>query len=216
MQAPDLGRAVGRLSPLALALLLVTLILGTTGGAVAGAMITGAQIKDGTVGSADIRNGSLTGTDIKDEARIFAATAGSTDPTALNDFTTDVPVAIVSKTITVPTAGYLFITGVVNTEADSSLGEDGLLNYGIKVDGKVVSGDEVLDTNPEHFNLTGSVTAVVAVSKGTHTIKLIASDQASGSYVKQRSINAVWTAGGSRSGTYLDPAVRPTHRSTQR
>ncbi|KRC57400.1 MULTISPECIES: hypothetical protein [unclassified Nocardioides] len=36
-----------------------------TGGAVAGALITGKQIKDGTVTSIDIANGSLTGTDIK-------------------------------------------------------------------------------------------------------------------------------------------------------
>ncbi|MCX6398325.1 MAG: hypothetical protein NTX33_00140 [Propionibacteriales bacterium] len=216
MHAPDLGRAVGRLSPLALALLLVTLILGTTGGAVAGALITGAQIKDGTVSGADIKNNSLSGADIKDESRIFAATAGVTPGTELNDFTSPNWVAIVSKTFTVR-AGYLFITADLYAQPDNSLGSDGYLEYAIKVDGKIVQGRHVLDTLlSDHNELAGSVTAVVPVSAGSHTIKLIAREGASGSYIFERSINAVWTAGGSRSGAYLEPAVRPAHRNVQR
>ena len=42
-----------------LALVAAALVLTGTGGAVAGAMVTGAQIKDGTVTSADVRNRSL-------------------------------------------------------------------------------------------------------------------------------------------------------------
>lgn len=46
--------------------LAVVIALSGTTGAVAGAMITGKQIKDGTVRSADIANGSLTTADVKD------------------------------------------------------------------------------------------------------------------------------------------------------
>jgi hypothetical protein len=47
-----------RLLPTALAIAGVVVLSGTTG-AVAGAQITGAQIKDGTVGSRDIKDGSI-------------------------------------------------------------------------------------------------------------------------------------------------------------
>lgn len=59
-----------------------------TGGAVAGALITGKQIKDGTVTSIDIANGSLTGADVRNgtlgtidlSATARAALKGATGP----------------------------------------------------------------------------------------------------------------------------------------
>lgn len=44
----------------------IALIVGTTGGAVAATLITGANIKNGTVKSIDIANNSLLGADVKD------------------------------------------------------------------------------------------------------------------------------------------------------
>lgn len=208
-------RLAGRISPVAIAFLAVVLLLGTTGGAVAGALITGAQIKNGTVTGTDIKNNSLSGSDIKDESRIFGATAGASDATELNDFTSPDWVAVVSKTFTVR-AGYLFIAANLYVQPDNSLGGDGYLSYAIKVDGKIVEGADALDTGPAHTALSGALSAVVPVSAGSHTIKLIARESGFGTYLFERSINAVWTAGGSRSGTYLEPAVRPAHRNIQR
>ena len=45
----------------------VALTLGIAGGAEAAALITGAQIKDGTVAGIDVRNASLIGLDVRDD-----------------------------------------------------------------------------------------------------------------------------------------------------
>jgi len=52
-----------------LVLLAGALVVGASGGAVAGTMITGAQIKDGTVTGADVKNGSIGSQDITPGAR---------------------------------------------------------------------------------------------------------------------------------------------------
>lgn len=52
-----------------LVLLAGALVVGASGGAVAGAMITGAQIKNGTVTSADIKNGNLGTVDLSTAAK---------------------------------------------------------------------------------------------------------------------------------------------------
>lgn len=52
------------LSPLTLALCAACLLVGSTGGAVAGAKITGKQIKNESVTGKDVRNGSLTASDL--------------------------------------------------------------------------------------------------------------------------------------------------------
>jgi len=44
----------------------VVLAVATTGGAVAGGLVTSAKIKNNTIQSIDVRNNNLTGTDIKD------------------------------------------------------------------------------------------------------------------------------------------------------
>lgn len=56
--------------------LVAVLVLGATGGATAGALITGKKIKDGSVTAVDLRNGTLTGLDVSDaslSARSFTA-----------------------------------------------------------------------------------------------------------------------------------------------
>lgn len=61
-------RLLPRSTPV-LVLLAAALLLGASGGAVAGAMITGAQIKDNTVTTADIKNGNLAAKDLSKAAR---------------------------------------------------------------------------------------------------------------------------------------------------
>jgi hypothetical protein len=53
-----------RVSPLTLALCAACLVLGSAGGAVAGAKITGKQIKNESVTGKDVKNGSLTARDL--------------------------------------------------------------------------------------------------------------------------------------------------------
>ncbi|WP_435771489.1 hypothetical protein [Nocardioides sp. SYSU DS0651] len=218
-------RRGGRIGPVALAALVVTVLLGTSGGAVAGALITGKQIKDGTVTGADIRNGSLagadirngsiTGTDIKDEARIFGAYAGGSSDEELDNFVSDTYVPIVSKSLTVR-RGYLHITASVYAQSDTSLGNQGSLALAVRVDGKTVQSDARLDTTTgADFGETGTLTVVVPVSSGKHTVSLIARDDALGSYIFERSVSVVWTAGGSVSGDLFTPRV-VTPRSSNR
>jgi len=54
--------------------------VGGGGGAVAGSLITGKQIKDGTVTSADIKNGTVTNRDLAKSARSKAGQTGSQGP----------------------------------------------------------------------------------------------------------------------------------------
>lgn len=60
------------------AVLLVVLLIGGASGAVAGTLITGRQIKDGTVTGRDIKNGSLAAYDLSPTAR--TALRGRTGP----------------------------------------------------------------------------------------------------------------------------------------
>ncbi len=61
------------------AAVLATLVaVSASTGAVAGALITGADIKNGTVASADIKNKSVTGTDVKDGALAAADLSAAT------------------------------------------------------------------------------------------------------------------------------------------
>ncbi len=210
MSNSERGR-FGRISPVALAFLVVALLLGTTGGAVAGALITGSQIKDGTVTSADIKNGSLTAVDIADEPAIYAASKGYVEAQELDDFTADIYTPIVTKSFSTR-KGVLFITGYLYTEADSSLGSNGNLEYAIRVDNKIVKSDAELDTSSTTFALNGSITISVPVAAGAHTIALVAKDSANGSYIRERSINAVWSPTGVASGAPY--ATRPVHPRT--
>lgn len=205
MSNTELGRSAVRLSPVALAFLVVALLLGATGGAVAGGLVTGAQIKDGTVTGVDIKNGSLTATDINDEPRVYGASLGYGSSGYLDDFTANSFTPIVSKSFTVPRAGYLFITGNVYAEADSSLGSDGYLPYTLRLDGNTVTNHAVLDTSSANFREDGSVSVVLPVSAGTHTVALVARDDATGSFIRERSVNVVWSPTGSKSGSAYTP-----------
>ncbi|HWJ11129.1 MAG TPA: hypothetical protein VNS46_17245 [Nocardioides sp.] len=200
MRTPELGRSTGRRpSPFALAFLVVALLLGTTGGAVAGGLITGAKIKDGTVTGVDIKNGSLTAVDIKDEPRVYGASAGYGTSGYIDNFTADAFTPIVSKSFTVP-KGFLFITAHVYVEGDIDFSSDGLLAYAIKLDGNATTGHTKLDTSSTNFSDAGSITIVLPVAAGAHTMSLVARDDASASFIRERSISAVWSPTGSKSG----------------
>ena len=77
MTAQQTGRrsTAQSLTAVLLAVLGISLVLGGTAGAVS--LVTGKQIKDGTVRSRDIGNGSLTGADVADKSLTAADFSGS-------------------------------------------------------------------------------------------------------------------------------------------
>lgn len=203
-------RSSHRLTPLTLALLVGVLLLGSTGGAVAGALITGKQIKDGTVTGTDIKDSSLTGVDVKDGSLTAAdlldkpAIFGASVVAPIDDFTSKVFVPIVSRTV-VTRAGILTVTGNFYAEDDVSLNGTGYLRYRLKVDGKVLDY-----TSPQSLTYTGagaggSATPVVTVpvKAGSHTVALEAFEVGAGSYIYGGQISAVYSATGSVTGPAL-------------
>ena len=59
-------RLAARTGPAGLAALVAVAVLGSAGGAVAGTMITGAQVKNGSLTGRDLRDGSVAGVDVGD------------------------------------------------------------------------------------------------------------------------------------------------------
>ncbi len=230
-----------RLSPAALALVVVALLLGSTGGAVAGALITGKQIKNesvtgadiknGSLGSADVRNsgllgadvldGSLFGADVRDGSLTAADLAdeptawGAMVKTTTNDFTSSSWTPVVSKSLTTSRAGYLTVTGTLYAEDDFSLAGLGRLAYTLRIDGKVVEARKVLSYADPGAGENGAATIVVPVAKGAHTVQLVAREQSSGSFLYGGEISAVSTPAGSSSGLAL-VAGRTVHPRANR
>ncbi|GAA3528879.1 hypothetical protein [Nocardioides daeguensis] len=59
-------RLATRSAPVGIAVLVAVAVLGSAGGAVAGSMITGAQVKNGSLTGRDLRDGSVAGADVGD------------------------------------------------------------------------------------------------------------------------------------------------------
>ncbi|HWJ80798.1 MAG TPA: hypothetical protein VNS55_01070 [Nocardioides sp.] len=83
----------------ALLVLAVTLVLGATSGAVAGGLITSAQIKDGNVRSVDIKDGTVGLADLSQNIRtgllhgfeVRVASSGAIDPGGTTSVRADCP-----------------------------------------------------------------------------------------------------------------------------
>ncbi|NHA01336.1 hypothetical protein G5V59_19930 [Nocardioides sp. W3-2-3] len=225
MPNPERAR-FGRFSPFALAALVVALLLGSTGGAVAGALITGKQIKnesvtgadikngslgsvdiqnngllgadvrDGSLTGADVANGSLTNADIADETSVWGAMANA----QTDDFTASAWTPVVSKTLTTPATGFLAVTGTLYAEDDFDLTGLGSLNYNLRIDGKVIDSRRTLTYRDIGIGATGSITLVVPVVKGAHTVQVVVSESGSGSYLYGGEVSAVFSTTGSATG----------------
>lgn len=75
---------LARIGILPVAVVALLLVIGTSGGAVAGALITGKQIKDNTVTTRDIRNNTLTLSDLTPAARASLGDTGVSGAVAAN------------------------------------------------------------------------------------------------------------------------------------
>lgn len=196
-----------RLSPLAVALVAVAIIFSSTGGAVAGALITGKQIKNGSVTGVDIKDGSLAGRDIKDGSITAADTLdepvviAARVNTQIDDFTAGNYTTLVSRTF-VSRAGFLSVSASFYAEDDVTLGGLGNLGYRVRVDGKVADPGTLtrLQYSAEEAGATGYTAVTVPVAAGTHTIVLEALELGTGSYIFGRQIQALYTPAGSVTG----------------
>lgn len=197
MRNPELGRG-GRRTPFALALLVVALLLGTTGGAVAGGLITGAKIKDGTVTGVDIKNGSLTKLDTADEPISW----GAQTKTTTNDFTTSTYTPVATRTLTAPRAGFLTVSASLYAEDDEDLVGTGRLRYAVRVDGKYYAEGTLWysGADGDYTGENGSLNAVLPVAKGAHTVQLVVREIGAGSYLYGGRVTALYTASGAATG----------------
>ncbi len=217
----------GRISPLALAVLVAALLLGSTGGAVAGALITGKQIKNesvtgadiknGTLGSADVRNsgllgadvldGSLFGADVRDGSLTAADLAdessawGGVNVATTNDFTSSSWTPVVSKSFITPRNGFVTVTGTLYAEDDSSLADLGTLAYNLRVDGKLLDvAYRSLSYASSGDGATGTITLVVPVVKGGHTVQVVVREDGNGSFLYGGEVSAVYSPAGGTTG----------------
>lgn len=212
MRISEHGQTARRLSPLALAFLAVALLLGAGGGAVAGAMITGSQIKDGTVTTADIKNGSLTKADLLDEPIAWGVQGGPT-----GEFTTSSYVPLVGRNVTVPAAGFLTINASLYAEDSEALIGEGRLEYALRINNKVVSRGSVhyADFDGNYAGENAAVNAVVPAPKGIHKVELVIREQGAGSYLYGGRMTVLYTSTGVSTG--FNQALRPaTPRQAQR
>lgn len=203
-------RFAGAINPLSLALLVLVVLLGTTGGAVAGALITGKQIKDGTITGADIATGTITGADVRtagitgadiaDEARMWAAVEN--DAYGFTNATT-----AVARSVTTG-KGFLQINATIDAGDDAEIaGVDDLL-FALFVDDKRVDIVHALDLT-SGSSANGALTTVVPVAAGAHKVELYAVNAAElGDFdfvLYGAELSMVWTAAGSTNATLVAP-----------
>ncbi len=110
-------------------LLAAALVTSAAGGAVAGGMITGAQIKDGTVSTRDVKDGTLKSADLSAPVK---AKLGTVPFTAVQSMGQPVPPGSAMSVEVVCPSGTVVIGGdaVVEVPADAVLQDSGPLDGG--------------------------------------------------------------------------------------
>jgi len=191
--------------------LVVGLLLGGTGAAVADAP-TGKAIKKivtkqvkklapslsvARSGNADALGGApasayLRTTGVRADG---TATSGDITITASSTFTT-----VLTKAISVPTDGYVYVTATLTAFKGGAAGGTSILDYGLALDGTPLTTDggyHSVVTTDLVFEGSGAVTAVVAVTAGSHTFALQVRDQGTGSSIRGRDLSMIFTPSGS-------------------
>lgn len=218
MTTPTSRRFFGGFTPFGLALLVVVLLMGTTGGAVAGALITGKQIKDGTVASIDVANSSLSGTDVRNDSLTASDIA---DDSRVWGVTVSEPVdvlggaVVASKTFT-SRKGFVQIEAALDGEDGVAAGV-GYLVYAVVLDGDLVDSFHYLDFYGEQAGANGSISVVVPVAAASHTVELFVFEDEgdTGAVVYTRDLTVTYTAVGSPSTQVLTGRKVPA-RATRR
>jgi hypothetical protein len=130
---------------------------------------------------------------------------------------------VLKKNLTTPGAGALMIVGTVTAEDDCSIGDIGVLVTRLQVDGiDVWSSDDFTAQSTEcllaarqhrgiAFNFpsdTVTMTAVVPVDAGDHSVKILALEVGTGSYVTSRGLSIVFVPTGTGPFPWPQP-VKP-------
>ncbi|WP_372736640.1 hypothetical protein [Nocardioides sp.] len=179
-------------------------------------LINGKDLKNNTVTSKKIKNNNLTGKDLKDNSVKGAdvkestlvgllrtgdvAAYGNAATAFVDNFTAVTFTPIVATTFTVPADGVLHVTGSVSAEDDVSLAGLGVLGYRLRLDGTGFSADPRLHELAYAASGSadsGSVTGVVPVTAGTHTVSLDAVELGTGSFIWGREVSVIYVPTGS-------------------
>jgi hypothetical protein len=110
------------------------------------------------------------------------------------------PVVLLSKTVVAPTDGFVFAVATLSGHQKSTTGGYGLLAFKLVLDGTPLTPDTMyhqLVTHDENFGDNGSVSAVVPVSAGPHTIALQVFENGAGTVVNGRDLSIIFTPSGS-------------------
>ncbi|MDX6374032.1 MAG: hypothetical protein QOD98_3020 [Nocardioidaceae bacterium] len=110
------------------------------------------------------------------------------------------PVTLLSKTFVAPTDGFVFVVATLYGRQKSAVGGYGLLSYKIVLDATPLTPDNQyhqLVTHDENFGDSGSVSAVVPVAAGSHTVGLQVFENGAGTVVNGRDLSMIFTPSGS-------------------
>jgi hypothetical protein len=123
---------------------------------------------------------------------------------ALNDdFMNPGMSSLVVDTIVAPADGFLHITGVVYAADDATLANAGTLVSQIEVDDVAVTPQVLTQSSTcalsqeNCHDETVSMTVVVPVTAGSHTVDLMALEAGFGSYIETSSLSTIFTPFGS-------------------
>jgi hypothetical protein len=110
------------------------------------------------------------------------------------------PVVLLSKAVTAPTAGYVFVVATLSGKQKSTTGGYGWLQYRLQLDGAAVTPDasyHQLVTHDENFIADGALSAVLPVTAGAHTLGLEVFESGAGTVVLGRDLSVLFTPSGS-------------------
>lgn len=184
--------------------------------------VTEAKIADGAVTTNKIADNAVTGAKV-DEATLGqvpnAAKVGGFSPAEflkangvqadgevlvaqIDDFTTTAYTSVISKTLTAPSSGFLFIVGSISAEDDVSLAGANDLRMRLRLDETGVTNNNVYhglssgEADDNDAN-TAAASAVVPVSAGSHTVHLDAREAGTGSFIRGRDLSVLFVPNGS-------------------
>lgn len=137
---------------------------------------------------------TVDGMDSSDLVSVFGVTGGIQD-----DFLAPGLVSLVADTIEVPVDGFLQVTAVVYASDDATMSNAGILVAQIDVDDdgvtpQLLSRSSVCALSQEDCHVeTVTMTTVVPVTAGTHTVDVLGLEAGYGTYIGTTSLATIFT-----------------------
>jgi hypothetical protein len=183
-----------------------------TTGKIKKAAVTTQKIKDNAVTGAKVNESTLG--QVPDAAKLGgigpegflkageARADGAVATSFVDDFTSGAYTSVLSKTLTAPSNGFLFIVGTISAEDDVTLAGGNRLVMRLRLDATGVTNNTAYHelssgaANDEDGN-TAAASAVVPVSAGSHTVHLDARESGTGSFLLGRDLSVLFVPNGS-------------------